>query len=203
MNNYSKLIDSHMISFKEVIVKNYKKIGLNEIETMIIILLYEQKKTNNTLSISSLLELVTLSEYDLSTMIVNLVERGYVELVIEDNMEEHFLLTPTIEKLGEVLEQNDKKPRNVDLELAKVVSYIESLYQKQLAVNDFKVIDRWVEEGYTFEQISDAVLESVKAKKTNVKYADAILVGRKSHEKATNIDPELQEVLQQINVKRR
>lgn len=203
MNNYSKLIDSHMISFKEVIVKNYKKIGLNEIETMIIILLYEQKKTNNTLSISSLLELVTLSEYDLSTMIVNLVERGYVELVIEDNMEEHFLLTPTIEKLGEVLEQNDKKPRNVDLELAKVVSYIESLYQKQLAVNDFKVIDRWVEEGYTFEQISDAVLESVKAKKTNVKYADAILVGRKPHEKATNIDPELQEVLQQINVKRR
>jgi DNA replication protein DnaD len=192
-----------MISFKEVIVKNYKKIGLNEIETMVIILLYEQKKTNNTLSIQALLELVTLSEYDLSTMIVNLVERGYVELVIEDNMEEHFLLTPTIEKLGEVLEQNDKKPRNFDLELAKVVSYIESLYQKQLAINDFKVIDRWVEEGYTFEQISDAVLESLKAKKTNVKYVDAILVGRKSHEKATNIDPELQEVLQQINVKRR
>jgi DNA replication protein DnaD len=192
-----------MISFKEVIVKNYKKIGLNEIETMVIVLLYEQKKTNNTLSIQALLELVTLSEYDLSTMIVNLVERGYVELVIEDNMEEHFLLTPTIEKLGEVLEQNDKKPRNFDLELAKVVSYIESLYQKQLAINDFKVIDRWVEEGYTFEQISDAVLESLKAKKTNVKYVDAILVGRKSHEKATNIDPELQEVLQQINVKRR
>ena len=47
MNNYSKLITSHMISFKEVLVKNYKKIKLNETEAMIIILLYEQRKHNN------------------------------------------------------------------------------------------------------------------------------------------------------------
>ena len=203
MNNYSKLIDSHMISFKEAIVKNYKKIGLNEIETMIIILLYEQKKINNTLSIPSLLELVTLSEYDLSTMIVDLVERGFVELLIDDNMEEHFSLKPTIDKLGETLEQNEKQPKNVDLELVKVVSYIESVYQKQLSVSELKTVDRWIEEGFLFKEIADAVLESLKAKKMNVKYADAILVSRKHHEKATNVDPELQEVLQQINVKRR
>ena len=47
MNNYSKLINSHMISFKEALVKNFKKIDLNEIEAMVIILLYEQKKINN------------------------------------------------------------------------------------------------------------------------------------------------------------
>lgn len=203
MNNYSKLIDSHMISFKEALVKNYKKIGLNEVETMVIILLYEQKKQNNTLSIKSLLELVTLSENDLSSMIVDLVERDYIELIIEDNMEEHYSLTPTIDKLGESLEKNDKKPKNVDLELSKIVTYIESLYQKQLSVNDLQVIERWVEEGFSFEQISNAILDSLKAKKMNVKYADAILVSRKQHAKATNIDPELQEVLQQINVKRR
>ena len=44
MNNYGKLIESHMISFKEVLVMNYKAIGLNESEAMVIILLYEQKK---------------------------------------------------------------------------------------------------------------------------------------------------------------
>lgn len=203
MNNYSKLIDSHMISFKEVIVKNYKKIGLNETEAMVIILLYEQKKTNNTLYVPALLELVTLSEYDLSSLIVSLVERNYIELTIDDNMEEHFYLSPTIEKLGEVLEQNDKKPKDLDLELSKIVSYIESVYQKQLTINDFKVIDRWLEEGYTFEEISDVIIESLKLKKTNLKYVDAILISRRKHEKATNIDPELQEVLQQINVKRR
>lgn len=203
MNNYSKLINSHMISFKEALVKNFKKIDLNEIEAMVIILLYEQKKINNTLSIESLLEQVTLSEYDLSSMIVNLVERGYIELVIEDNMEEHFFLTPTIDKLGEVLEQNDKKTHSNDIELSKTVNFIESVFQKQMTLNDLKIIDRWLEEGFSFEEITNTVLECVRLKKTNVKYVDAVLISRKKHEKATNVDPELQEVLQQINVKRR
>lgn len=203
MNNYSKLINSHMISFKEALVKNFKKIDLNEIEAMVIILLYEQKKINNTLSIESLLEQVTLSEYDLSSMIVNLVERGYIELVIEDNMEEHFFLTPTIDKLGEVLEQNDKKTHSNDIELSKTVNFIESVFQKQMTLNDLKIIDRWLEEGFSFEEITSTVLECVRLKKTNVKYVDAVLISRKKHEKSTNVDPELQEVLQQINVKRR
>ncbi len=203
MNNYSKLINSHMISFKEALVKNFKKINLNEIEAMVIILLYEQKKINNTLSIESLLEQVTLSEYDLSSMIVNLVERGYIELVIEDNMEEHFFLTPTIDKLGEVLEQNDKKTHSNDIELSKTINFIESVFQKQMTLNDLKIIDRWLEEGFSFEEITNTVLECVRLKKTNVKYVDAVLISRKKHEKATNVDPELQEVLQQINVKRR
>ena len=50
MNNYGKLIKSHMISFKEVMVLNYKAIGLNETEAMVIILLYEQKKQKNICS---------------------------------------------------------------------------------------------------------------------------------------------------------
>ena len=203
MNNYSKLINSHMISFKEVLVKNFKKINLNEVETMVIILLYEQKKINNTLSIETLLEQVTLSEYDLSSMIVDLVERGYIELVIEDNMEEHYFLTPTIEKLGEVLEKNESKPKDNELEIAKTVSYIESVFQKQMTITDLKIIDRWIEEGFSFEEITETILDCVKLKKMNLKYADAVLISRKKHEKASNVDPELQEVLQQINVKRR
>lgn len=203
MNNYSKLIDSHMISFKEALVKNFKKIGLNEIETMVIILLYEQKKKSSLLSINSIQDLVTLSEHELSNMIVDLVERDFIELIIEDNMEEHFTLTPTIEKLGEVLEKNEKPVTSIDVELSKIVTYIESVFQKQLVVSDLQVIERWVTEGFTFEQISNAVMDSLKARKMSVKYADAILVSRKEHKKATNIDPKLQEVLQQINVKRR
>ena len=72
-----------------------------------------------------------------------------------------------------------------------------------MTLNDLKIIDRWLEEGFSFEEITNTVLECVRLKKTNVKYVDAVLISRKKHEKATNVDPELQEVLQQINVKRR
>ena len=72
-----------------------------------------------------------------------------------------------------------------------------------MTINDLRIIDRWLEEGYSFDEITSTVLECVRLKKNNLKYVDAVLISRKKHEKASNIDPELQEVLQQINVKRR
>ena len=61
----------------------------------------------------------------------------------------------------------------------------------------------WVEE-YTIDEIKGAVLDSLKAKKTQLRYADAILVNRKnnSNREKIEVDKELQEVLNTINVKR-
>ena len=205
MNNYSKLITSHMISFKEVLVKNYKKIKLNETEAMIIILLYEQRKHNNeALSVKTLLPYVTLAENELSKLIVNLVERGYIDLTFDNDATEKFSLEPTIERLGECLAvENSANQEPRALEVSQVVTLIENTFQKQVTPSEIIYVQRWVNENYTYEQIKVAVLESLKMKKTNIKYVDAILVGRNKREAATNVDPKLEEVLQQINVRRR
>ena len=76
MNNYSKLIDSHMISFKEALVKNFKKIGLNEIETMVIILLYEQKK-NLKKNLIALRDYAQKNDINLSDIDIKLPSNDY------------------------------------------------------------------------------------------------------------------------------
>lgn len=205
MNNYSKLITSHMISFKEVLVKNYKRIKLNEIEAMVIILLYEQRKHNNeALSVKTLLPFVTLSENELSKLIVNLVERGYIDLTFDNDATEKFSLEPTIERLGECLAVEHSNEKNESsLEVSQVVTLIENSFQKQLSPSDIIYVQKWVNENYSYDQIRNAVLESLKLKKMNIKYVDAVLIGRSKREAATNVDPKLEEVLQQINVRRR
>ena len=205
MNNYSKLITSHMISFKEVLVKNYKRIKLNEIEAMVIILLYEQRKHNNeALSVKTLLPFVTLSENELSKLIVNLVERGYIYLTFDNDATEKFSLEPTIERLGECLAVEHSNEKNESsLEVSQVVTLIENSFQKQLSPSDIIYVQKWVNENYSYDQIRNAVLESLKLKKMNIKYVDAVLIGRSKRETATNVDPKLEEVLQQINVRRR
>ena len=47
-------------------------------------------------------------------------------------------------------------------------------------------------------------LESLKAKKTQIKYADAILVNRHKtvNREKVEVDPDIKEVLNSINVKR-
>ena len=204
MNNYSKLIKSHMISFKEVMVLNYKAIGLNETEAMIIILLYEQKKQkNHAISAKNILKYVTLSENQLSNILVNLVERGYIELIIENNNSEHFVLTPTIERLGEVLELNEKGETVVKDDVSQAVNLLESSYQRMLTASELVIVQRWINEKYTIKDIQNAVNDSIRLNRTNLKYVDAILASKPVREQADEIDPELQKVLQQINVKRR
>ncbi len=203
MMNYGKLIESHMISFKEVMVTNYKLIGLDETEAMIIMLLYSQKKhKNNALSVKNISQYVTVDENQLSKIIVELVEKDFIELTIEDNNEEHFSLAPTIEKLGRVLEAQDKNKIVCQDESSKIISFLETAYQKQLSPADLLVVQKWIREQYEFKNIMDAVNESIRLNRLNIKYADAILVNRTPREKTDEIDPEIQEVLKQINVKR-
>lgn len=204
MNNYSKLIKSHMISFKEVMVLNYKAIGLNETEAMVIILLYEQKKQkNHAISAKNILKYVTLTESQLSNLLVNLVERGYIELIIEDNNLEHFVLTPTVEKLGEVLEANELGETSFKDNVSQVINLLETSYQRMLTASELVIVQKWMNEKHSLKDISNAINESIKLNKMNVKYVDAILVSRPVREQADEIDPELQKVLQQINVKTR
>ena len=148
MNNYSKLIKSHMISFKEVMVLNYKAIGLNETEAMVIILVYEQKKQkNHAISAKNILKYVTLTESQLSNLLVNLVERGYIELIIEDNNLEHFVLTPTVEKLGEVLEANELGETSFKDNVSQVINLLETSYQRMLTASELVIVQKWMNEN--------------------------------------------------------
>jgi len=206
MNSYGKMIQANMISFNNALLTNYRKIGLDEVDMVIISLLYNQKvHRNDFLSIRSLKRKMTIDEKTLSERIYRLVETGYVELLIEDDKKEQFSLEPTINKLGLCFEEEngvDSEKASQEL-LHKVIQYVELTYQRTLSPSDLTIINSWIDEGYCYDQITEAVLESLKARRTHLKYADAILVSRKEREKAVNIDPKLKEVLSQVYVKKR
>lgn len=206
MNSYGKMIQANMISFNNALLTNYRKIGLDEVDMVIISLLYNQKvHRNDFLSIRSLKRKMTIDEKTLSERIYRLVETGYVELLIEDDKKEQFSLEPTINKLGLCFEEEngvDSEKASQEL-LHKMIQYVELTYQRTLSPSDLTIINSWIDEGYCYDQMTEAVLESLKARRTHLKYADAILVSRKEREKVVNIDPKLKEVLSQVYVKKR
>ena len=75
---------------------------------------------------------------------------------------------------------------------------------KTLSVEELKIVHMWVDDNYSYEEISEAVFDSLKAKKTQIKYADAILVNRRQNmnREKVDVDPDIKEVLNSINVKR-
>ena len=205
MINYSKLITSHMISFKEALVLHYKEIGLNEIQTMIIILLYETKKHQaKAISEKDIASKMTLSEKEIAKEIFELIEKNYISLEMVSGAEQ-YSLTPTIEKLGEVLGAEEKdapSELNLQSEAEKIINYVEKNFGRVLSNSELLLIKRWFEEGLSVQEINNAINESLKQKKYHLRYADAILMNRKISKNEAPVDPEIEEVLKTINVKR-
>ena len=205
MNNYSKLIRSNVISLNEVLIQNYKNIGLDEIDMTILVLLNLQKlNQDNALSTNSLAGKMTLNENEISERILSLLQKGYLELIIDDvTSQEKFSLDPVIEKISALLSEEPKQETNQEM-VQKVVEYCQKIYQRILSVEELKIVHMWVDDNYSYEEISEAVFDSLKAKKTQIKYADAILVNRRQNmnREKVDVDPDIKEVLNSINVKR-
>lgn len=202
MNNYSKLIHSNVISLNDVLIQNYKRLGLDEVNmTLLLHLNFQKNNQNNFLSTSILADKMTISEEKISERILFLLNQEFIELEIDETGEK-FSLEPLIKKIADILFEDDQ-PSTEKLDVSEIIEYCEKTYQKLLTVDDLKIVNMWVEE-YTIDEIKSAVLDSLKAKKTQLRYADAILVNRKnnSNREKIEVDKELQEVLNTINVKR-
>lgn len=205
MNAIGKLIKSKTISFPNVLIKNYQKIGLNEVNTVVIIKLYYLAEENdNFLRLNELVKSMTIEINELSNMIISLVDRGYINLEVDNEGREQFNLDGTIEKLGAILDDNDETENGRQKMIESIISYVESTYGRVANVSDLTIINNWIDLGYKYDDIRNAILQSLKAKKMHLKYADAILATRKLNqsEKRMEVDDEIKELLDNAVKKR-
>lgn len=206
MNNIGKLIKAKTISFNEMLIRYYHTLGLNETEAMILMILYVgQDDLSDVLSVEELKNKVSLDENTLSQVLLELVQKGFIELLIDDEGHETFNLEATIEKLGEVINRGEHSEENEkEAQIREIVSYIENCYQKILGPSDLLVINNWLSLNYTIEEMKQAVLDSLKAKKMHIKYADAILANRKKERsQSVEVDEDMKQLLQSVYVNRR
>lgn len=204
MNNIGKLIKSKTISFNEVLIKNYVKLNLNETEAIILMVLYNlQDEGSSYLSIKQLVNKVTLSEETLSDYVMLLVQKGMIEILIDEDGEETFNLDQIIDKLGTLL--NNQKTDEYDRTIItnEIISFAEKMFVKPLSPSDLMVINDWVSGEYEIEDIKRAILETTKINKQSLRYADAILVSKKNAKRTVcEQDPKIKELLDSIYVKK-
>ncbi|MCK5731646.1 MAG: hypothetical protein KAH13_01370, partial [Tenericutes bacterium] len=99
-----KLIEEDVIDFDKMLLKNYKKIGLSEIEAFLLIELHGQRKRGITfISPTKLVKKLTISEEKLLQTLDGLIKKQYlvIRLVKQGaNKEtEDFSLDNTVAKL--------------------------------------------------------------------------------------------------------
>jgi len=189
-----KLIDDGIIDFDKMIIKNYKAIGLSEVEAFIILELHQQMKQGNTfLNPTKIIKNITITKDDLLIILDGLIKRQYLSIRLKKTKSgketEIFLLDDTIQKIlvnyqltikNEMINQPKKFATNAE----EIVDLIESQFQKQLTPLEIEIIQKWLDEDkFDFLDIKKALLDAIKANKTSLSYVDGILIKRRQKAK--------------------
>ena len=207
MNSIAKLIKAKTIDFTQVLIKHYKAIGLNETTAVIVAKLYYLADENdNFLELEKLAKEVTINIEELSDLVIDLVNKGYIELTLDNNCKETFTLDGVIEKLGVVLDKgsSDELLDERKEKLSLIVSYVETTFSRICSAADLIIINAWLDNNYDYEDIKSAVFRAFQLGKYNLKYADAILASKASHQAKPEIevDEELKALLDGAYVKK-
>lgn len=81
--------------------------------------------------------------------------------------------------------------------LSRLYSYAETCYNRELLEYEKTMISEWFDSGYSYDQISKAIFDSLKAKKMHLQYANSLLYSRTTRPTA-EIDPELRAMLDSV-----
>lgn len=207
MNRIAKLIKAKTIDFTQVLIQNYKVIGLNETSAMVVAKLYYLAEENdNFLELEKLAKEVTINMEQLGDLIIDLVNKGYLELTLDNNGKETFSIDGTIEKIALILDNgsNDEVLSVRQEKLSLVVTYVETTFSKTCSASDLVIINAWLDSNYEYDDIKNAVFKAFQLGKYNLKYVDAILASKASHQANSNIevDEEIKALLDGAYVKK-
>lgn len=207
MNRIAKLIKAKTIDFTQVLIQNYKVIGLNETSAMVVAKLYYLAEENdNFLELEKLAKEVTINMEQLGDLIIDLVNKGYLELTLDNNGKETFSIDGTIEKIALILDNgsNDEVLSVRQEKLSLVVTYVETTFSKTCSASDLVIINVWLDSNYEYDDIKNAVFKAFQLGKYNLKYVDAILASKASHQANSNIevDEEIKALLDGAYVKK-
>lgn len=207
MNRIAKLIKAKTIDFTQVLIQNYKVIGLNETSAMVVAKLYYLAEENdNFLELEKLAKEVTINMEQLGDLIIDLVNKGYIELTLDNNGKETFSIDGTIEKIALILDKgsNDEVLSSRQEKLSLVVTYVETTFSKTCSASDLVIINAWLDSNYEYDDIKNAVFKAFQLGKYNLKYVDAILASKASHQANSNIevDEEIKALLDGAYVKK-
>lgn len=171
MDSIMELLKNKIYQIPQILLFNYKKMGLTELELIILIYLwndldniYNPKKISNDLGIEikSVLEAIN-----------NLSEKGILKLSIMkiNNVRNEIInLDLLYEKLAFII----MKKENTGVETSLFETYEKEL-GRGLTPTEYEIINSWLDSEYSEELILLALKEAVYNGVTNFRYIDRII----------------------------
>lgn len=170
MNQILEALKGKNYQIPQVLLFNYRKLGLNELELIIIMYILNDNDTNyNPKKISNDLDIDVKKVLE---VINNLVEKNFlsVELIKVNNVRNEVInLDLMYEKLAFIIMKKDTKKET------NIFETYETELGRALSPTEYEIINSWLDSGYSEELILLALKEAVYNGVSNFRYIDRII----------------------------
>lgn len=174
-----------VISFRLALLDSYKKLGLNENETMVILLIDYLLSQGNSLITSDLLSLkMTLQPEEIDGILVELLNKKYLSYKTEEGK-----LVTSIENIRKIVYSEMKKTLTWEVKKESVqkdeslISDLYSLYEDKasqpLSPLEKDTMVSWLKNGYSEDEIKNAVLDTARFKKLTIREVERTLKAKR------------------------
>ena len=191
-------LNAHRILLKEQVRLNIKPDDIVVLSALIS--LYEKKR--NTLSMSALSKMTTLSPSRTGEVFNHLLEQGFVstelELKSDGKEKEVFSLDLFFEKVTNLLMLDIEQTKNQkhDQDISYIIQHLEKALNKSLSPYDLEIIKEWFTESFSRVQIEKAVEVALDHHRKTISYVDRVLRSNDTFEK--DLDDKKRETIDKL-----
>lgn len=187
-NLFIRLLEDEMLDINALLIKNYKKLNINEKDIIVLSSLARQDyKGNRMFQKIALKKKVALETNDFNACLYNLCEKGYLEITDTVNpktgkeCEEFSLKKLYLAIIDLYIDKPDKKnDENLSMQ-EKITKFYDEHYNKQMSPLDADIIRNWCsEKQFSFEEIKNEMLDAIKMGKMSLKSVDQALIKKKT-----------------------
>ena len=195
-----KEYQDEMLDVEKMLILNYKKLGLNDDEVILLLLTYTLYQTGNTfINPSDLALFSNFTVTKIDVLYTNLIAKGWIQTHIDEKGTVQTDLSLMHQKLNELYvnewQQRQKKEEKKEETEINVFTLFENFFGRPLSPLEYDIINGWLDKKYTYEEIQLAVNLCAQSANHSIRYIDTILF--EEHKKKQLSETEYQNQLQE------
>jgi len=159
------------------LLQNYKRIGLDEKKMMILILIISDYEAGSrTFDLSKYVEFTTIDSREIFEIVDFLKDNNFIETVLTKEEDGSYCEYVSLDPLINRLLAEQKTSVNTTVETRGLIDKFEQAFSRPITPVEHQTIMKWIEEGYTEEQITFALKQAMYADVRKIRYVDKVLM---------------------------
>lgn len=198
-----ELYEQGYLNYQALILNNYKRFEINEVDAIILIKILDLYKTTKKIRVNKLSQETGIPKKTIEDSLNNLITKNLygINLVLNDNglSEEKISLDPLFDKLEGIFKGEEIV--KVEEGLKKIVSLYEGEIQRPVTPQEYAVLEDFIiKDGFSTEDVEKAIKAIVKMGRVNLSTLEHELFAakRESLSPKKSVNPDTANALKKI-----